>query len=85
MSGDGEAHLCCIHAMPNYSLVLLLRRQMADPATHEIQDDCILWDVLAIQLSHLQDSAGHDDDLMSMYGRWLAGHLIKQACLRTHK
>ena len=32
MFGKRDAHLCCIHAMPHYSLVLLLRRQMADPA-----------------------------------------------------
>ena len=47
-------HLCSVHAMPDDSLVLLLRRQVADPAAHQVQDHCIVWDALPVQLSHLQ-------------------------------
>ena len=47
-------HLCSIHAMPDDSLVLLLRRQVADPAAHQVQDHCTVWDALPVQLSHLQ-------------------------------
>ena len=47
-------HLCSIHAMPDDSLVLLLRRQVAYPAAHQVQDHCTVWDALPVQLSHLQ-------------------------------
>ena len=47
-------HLSSVHAMTDHALELLLRRKVADPAAHQIQDGRMLRYALPVQLRHLQ-------------------------------